>query len=66
MKKGYLCCMDCYDRRPLCHADCPKKAEADAQIEAIKKAKAEKMSIKGYSREQKDKVARKRRNHRKT
>lgn len=58
--KGYLCCINCYDRRPLCHAECEKKAAVDAERNAIKKARAEEDPIKGYSREQKEKVERKR------
>lgn len=59
------CCKGCKERHPLCHADCPKKAAADAEREAMKQAKAGNIPIMAYSRDKKEIVNRKRRRHQK-
>lgn len=63
--KSYECCKNCYERHPLCHATCEKKAAADAEYEELKRKKAEKVPIMAYSRAKKEKSIRKRRQHRK-
>ena len=59
------CCKECYDRHPLCHSDCPKKAAQDALREEIKQKKLETVPCAAYSRERKVIIEKKVRRHKK-
>lgn len=61
----YECCRDCEFRHYLCHADCPEKAKADAEMEALKKALNEDKPIKGYAISKKERAIKKRRRYEK-
>ena len=57
--KLYECCLNCYERYPLCHATCPKKAESDRIKEEIKQKKAEAKPCVEYQIKKKEKVVKK-------
>lgn len=54
------CCKGCEKRHPLCHADCPEKAAADAIREEEKKRRQVNIPCYDYARQSKNKRDRRR------
>ena len=49
------CCKDCYDRHPLCHADCPKKAKADEVWNTLREERRKNSDVLGFAKDSKTK-----------
>lgn len=64
--KFHQCCHGCYKRHPKCHADCPDKAAEDAAYQEMKEQKAKTKSCMENQADKKEKINKKRRQHRKT
>lgn len=49
------CCRGCYDRHPLCHADCQKKAEADELWSKLREERRKNGEVIGFTKDAKTK-----------
>lgn len=49
------CCKGCYDRHPLCHADCQKKAKADELWHKLREERRKNGDIIAYKKASKTK-----------
>lgn len=56
----FECCKDFQKRHPLCHADCPDKAAADAEHQARKKKARQNSPVIGYFKDRTKKMKRER------